>query len=60
MKFRWNSKTLWWNVLSFAAAYTGLLPLDPTTSVYVVSGLNLVLRALTKGPLVVLQDAAAE
>ena len=60
MKFNWKSKTVWFNALSIVATYAGFVPLDPKVVTYVVLGANIGLRALTKGPLFVANDAATE
>lgn len=57
MKFRWQSKTLWFNVLTAIAAGAGAIP-ETSVTLYVVLAANVLLRALTTSPLIVLKDAA--
>ena len=54
------SKTFWFNVLTAAAEIAGIVPLPPGTAVLIVAGINVALRVITKGPVHVLADAAAE
>lgn len=55
-KSPWRSKTLWVNALALAAMlvqhYTGTDYLDPETQTGILAVVNLVLRVLTKEPLV--------
>lgn len=55
-----KSKTFWINALGAGAAYLGFIPMDPQVLFYVSSGVNIALRALTKGPVYVIKDAAEE
>lgn len=56
MTFRWQSRSLWFNVLTAIAAGAGAIPVTPVTF-YVALAANVLLRALTTNPLIVLQDA---
>lgn len=56
-KSLFTSKTFWFNVLTAAVDLAGYLPLPPGTAVLVVSGLNVALRVITKGPVHVLTEA---
>lgn len=61
MKNILKSKTFWVNTLAAVGAYSGYLPQTPTT-LYITLAANLVLRAITTGPvslLSVVADAAA-
>lgn len=45
-----KSKTFWMQVLSIAAAVSGVIPLPPETTAIVVGLINIALRAVTKTP----------
>jgi len=45
-----KSKTFWVQVLSIAAAVSGIVPLAPETTAIVVGLINIALRAVTKDP----------
>jgi len=45
-----KSKTFWMQVLSIAAAVSGVIPLAPETTAIVVGLINIALRAVTKTP----------
>jgi len=45
-----KSKTFWMQVLSMAAAVSGVIPLPPETTAIVVGLINIALRAVTKDP----------
>ncbi len=45
-----KSKTFWVQVLSIAAAVTGVVPLGAETTAIVVGLINIALRAVTKDP----------
>jgi len=45
-----KSKTFWMQVLSIAAAVSGVIPLAPETTAFVVGLINIALRAVTKDP----------
>ena len=49
-----KSKTFWVNLLSIAAAVTGIIPIDPETAAIIVGCVNIALRAITKDPVTVL------
>jgi len=46
----WKSKTFWVQVLSIAAAVSGVVPLGAETTAIVVGLINIALRAVTKTP----------
>jgi len=46
----WKSKTFWVQVLSMAAAVSGVVPLGAETTAIVVGLINIALRAVTKTP----------
>ena len=54
----WLSKTLWFNLLTGAAALAGVIPLEPQTAAVVVAVINIGLRLITVGPVTVVKDAA--
>ena len=54
------SKTLWLNLIGAAVTLLAVLPIDPDTLVYILSGLNIATRVITTGPVHVLKDAASE
>ena len=45
-----KSKTFWMQVLSIAAAVSGVIPMAPETTAIVVGLINIALRAVTKDP----------
>ena len=45
-----KSKTFWMQVLSIAAAVSGVIPMAPETMAAVVGLINIALRAVTKEP----------
>ena len=45
-----KSRTFWMQVLSIAAAVSGVIPLGPETTAIVVGLINIALRAVTKEP----------
>ena len=45
-----KSKTFWMQVLSIAAAVSGVIPLAPETTAIVVGLINIALRAATTDP----------
>ena len=45
-----KSKTFWMQVLSIAAAVSGVVPLAPETAAVIVGLLNIALRIVTKDP----------
>jgi len=45
-----KSKTFWMQVLSIAAAVSGVIPLPAETTAIVVGLINIALRAVTKDP----------
>jgi hypothetical protein len=49
-KNMFKSKTFWMQVLSIAAAVSGVIPLAPETTAIVVGLINIALRAVTKTP----------
>jgi len=49
-----KSKTFWVNLLSIAAAVTGIIPIDPETAAIIVGCVNIALRAITKDSVTVL------
>jgi hypothetical protein len=49
-KNMFKSKTFWMQVLSIAAAVSGVIPLAPETTAIVVGLINIALRAVTKDP----------
>ena len=54
------SKTFWLNMLGIAAMVLPGVPIDPGTLAYMLAGLNIATRVITKGPVHVLTDAAYE
>lgn len=54
------SKAFWLNVLGVGALVIPGLPIDPATLGLILAGLNVATRAITKGPVHVLKDAATE
>ena len=48
-----KSKTFWMQVLSLAAAVSGVIPLAPETTASVVGLINIALRAVTTDPVYV-------
>jgi len=46
----WKSKTFWVQVLSIAAAVSGVVPLGAENTAIVVGLINIALRAVTKTP----------
>ena len=48
-----KSKTFWMQVLSIAAAVSGVIPLAPETTAIVVGLINIALRAATTDPVYV-------
>ena len=46
----WKSKTFWVQVLSIAAAVSGVVPLGAETTAIVVGLINIALRAVTTPP----------
>jgi hypothetical protein len=55
-----KSKAFWLNVLGVGQLVIAPLPIDPQTAGLVLAGLNVAVRAITKGPVHVLTDAATE
>lgn len=49
-----RSKTFWFQVLSIAAAVSGVMPVDAETSAIIVGLINIALRAITREPVSVL------
>jgi len=49
-KSLFRSRTFWMQVLSIAAAVSGVIPLAPETTAIVVGMINIALRAVTKDP----------
>ena len=45
-----KSKTFWMQVLSIAAAVSGVIPMAPETTAIVVGLINIALRAVTTDP----------
>jgi hypothetical protein len=56
----WKSKTFWFNALTMGAQVSGFLPVAPATAGMIAAGANIALRAITKGPVTIIQDAAKE
>lgn len=56
-KSLFKSKTFWINLLTAGAELAGVIPLPAGTMLLVVSGINIALRVLTKGPVHVLTEA---
>jgi hypothetical protein len=53
-KVWWSSKTIWLNLVALIATFLQLkygLILDATTQGVILSGLNIILRAITKEPI---------
>ena len=49
-----NSKTFWFQVLSIAAAVSGVIPVSAETGAIIVGLINIALRAVTRDPVYVL------
>lgn len=49
-----KSKTFWINVLSIAAAVTGIVPINAEAAAIIVGCVNIALRVITKDPVKVL------
>ena len=60
MKHIFASKTFWLNVIGMASLAIPQAAVNPTTLGYVLAGLNIATRVITKGPVYVLNDAATE
>jgi hypothetical protein len=45
-----RSKTFWFQVLSIAAAVSGVIPVDAETGAIIVGLINIALRAITREP----------
>ena len=45
-----KSKTFWFQLLSIAAAVSGVIPVDAETGAIIVSLINIALRAVTREP----------
>ena len=45
-----KSKTFWFQVLSIAAAVSGVIPVDAETGAVIVGLINIALRAITREP----------
>jgi hypothetical protein len=45
-----KSKTFWFQVLSIAAAVSGVIPVDAETGAIIVGLINVALRAITREP----------
>ena len=49
-----KSRTFWVNLLSIAAAVSGIVPIDAEAAAIIVGCVNIVLRVITKDPVKVL------
>lgn len=47
----WKSKTVWFNVLTVAADYIGVIPLPPGTAIKAAAVINILLRFVTTTPI---------
>ena len=45
-----KSRTFWFQVLSIAAAVSGVIPVDAETGAIIVGLINIALRAITREP----------
>jgi hypothetical protein len=55
-KSLWKSKTFWFQVLSAAAALSGVIPMPPATVAVVTAVINVGLRLITSEPVAVVGD----
>ena len=58
-KHLFASKTFWLNVIGIASLALPGMPLSSVTIGYILAGLNVATRLITKGPVHVLTDAAS-